>query len=80
MDTCQVVCYNGTTMNIAETPNTTLLDKSHGNKWVACSDDYLSLVAVGDTLDDLNEQMGGRDVVVMKVLPVDGGYTPSNRT
>ena len=56
-------------MKTIQAPNLKLLKKSHENKWVAFSRDYKKIVAVADTLKELDMKVGEKDVVVKKVLP-----------
>ena len=66
-------------MTTIEAPNLKLLKKSHENKWVAFSRDYKEIVAVADTLKELDVKVGEGDVVVKKVLPsgTEGSPPPS---
>ena len=55
-----------------------LLKKAHENKWVAISSGYEKLLAVGDTLSEVLQKTGKKEVVVMQVMP-NTGYAPALR-
>jgi len=55
-----------------------LLKKAHENKWVAISPSYKKLLAVGETLSEVLQKTGKKEVVVMQVMP-DTGYAPALR-
>jgi len=61
--------------NIIKSPDLSVINKEHVNKWVALSSDYKKLLAVGDRLIDVLVKTNQKDKVVMKVLP-NLGYAP----
>ena len=54
------------------------LKKAHENKWVAISSGYEKLLAVGDTLSEVLQKTGKKEVVVIQVMP-NTGYAPALR-
>lgn len=63
------------TQNPIRSPNLSVLNKKHANKWVALSADYKKLLAVGANLSVVLKKAGSEQKVVMKVLP-NLGYAP----
>lgn len=52
------------------------LSKKYPNKWVALSKDHKKLIGVGDKLKEVLLQSKGKDVVFLKLLPVNSFYMP----
>ena len=48
---------------------TKVLKKNHENKWVALSEDRKKVVDYSETLHKLQEKVGNKKVIYMKVLP-----------
>jgi hypothetical protein len=67
-------------MKTIQSPNLQILTKAHENKWVALSSDYDRVVAVADTLAELEAHVADKDVVVLRVLPFHLGYAPATRS
>jgi len=60
--------------NKNQIPDLSILNKNHENKWVAISNDYKKVLAVGDKLADVvKDKVPGQ--IVFKVLP-RLGYVP----
>ncbi|OHA18983.1 MAG: hypothetical protein A3C08_00690 [Candidatus Taylorbacteria bacterium RIFCSPHIGHO2_02_FULL_47_18] len=66
-------------METVKAPNLKVLNKTHENKWVAVSSDYKKVVAVDDTLRSLQQKVGEKESIIMRVLPSDVGYAPGCR-
>lgn len=53
---------------------TNILKKDHENKWVALTEDRTKVVGCSETLIKLQEEVGTKKVVYMKVLPSDVSF------
>jgi hypothetical protein len=63
----------------SKAPDLSELIKPYENKWVAFSSDYRQVLAAGDTLREVDEQLEGvkkEEAVFHKVLPFDADYVP----
>lgn len=60
---------------VVKSPNLSVLEEKHINKWVALSSDYKRLIAVGDSLSSVLKKAKQSDKIIMKVLP-NLGYAP----
>lgn len=61
---------------------TKLLKKEYVGKWVALSEDFKELIAVGDSLKKVAKDASAKGFshpVLHKVLPFDQGFIPSIR-
>ena len=58
--------------------NLTDLLKPYVNKWVALSPDHKEVVSSGDTLEETAAKIKEKDVVFMKVFPLDALYAPTS--
>lgn len=59
---------------------TKVLKKEYVGKWVALSQDYKQVVAVGDSMKKVSEdatEKGFPQAILHKVLPFDQGFIPS---
>jgi len=55
----------------------TILDKSHDDKWVAIAPDYSRVVAAASTLRELVKIVAESDVIFHRVLPRGVGFIGS---
>ncbi|MEK7504812.1 MAG: DUF5678 domain-containing protein [Patescibacteria group bacterium] len=58
--------------------NFTKVHQDFAGKWVAVSDDYATVLASGETLDQVlkNPKAETRDSKIFKVIPLDQIYSP----
>ncbi|PIY75087.1 MAG: hypothetical protein COY85_01270 [Candidatus Portnoybacteria bacterium CG_4_10_14_0_8_um_filter_40_50] len=52
--------------------------KPYTNKWVALSRDHRKVIAKGNELKEVISKAQSKDVVFLKVFPVDSFYMPKN--
>jgi hypothetical protein len=55
-----------------------ILDRSHENKWVAIAPDYSRVLAAADTLQGLLTTVSDPAAVFFKVLPFDMSFASSS--
>jgi len=53
------------------------LSKKYPNKWVVLSQDYKNLIVVGNKLKEVVLKTKEKDVVFLKLSPVDSFYMPA---
>jgi len=64
---------------IIKSPNLSVINKNHINKWVVLTSNYKKLIAVGNTLSSVIEKTKNsksENNIVIKVLP-NLGYAPN---
>jgi hypothetical protein len=52
--------------------------KPYANKWVALSSDRKRVIEKGDELKDVAKKVKSKDVIFLKVFPIDSFYMPQN--
>jgi len=50
--------------------------KPYANKWVALSRDRKNVIATGDELKEVASKVKSKDVIFLKVFPIDSFYMP----
>ena len=56
----------------------TLLDRTHENKWVAFAPDYSHVVAASESLITLDKLVAGKNVVFYRALPSNVIFAPAS--
>ena len=52
--------------------------KPYANKWVALSRDHRNVIAKGNELKEVISKVQSKDVIFLKVFPIDSFYMPKN--
>ena len=52
--------------------------KPYANKWVALSSDRRRVIENGDELKEVVAKVKSKDVIFLKVFPIDSFYMPQN--